>query len=303
MKTALTIGNFDGLHRGHKRLIHRVLEFSREHALTPALLTFDPHPTKVVAPDRAPKLLTNLDRRKDLIHAEGIEHIEVLPFTPELAKLTPREFVEQIVIGKLQARAVVVGDNFRFGNKAAGDVHLLEELGREFGFETDVVHAISWRGTTISSSEIRARIQAGDVSRACRMLGRPYCLEGEVVHGHGIGKKQTVPTLNLSTQAEVLPAAGVYVTKTCEIGSTQCWHSVTNIGYRPTFGGDDRLSIETFLLDPLEGATPREIRVEFLKSLREERKFESPEALKAQILRDAGRAQRFFRNLEVLYLK
>ena len=166
-----------------------------------------------------------------------------------------------------------------------------------------MVHAISWRGTTISSSEIRARIQAGDVSRACRMLGRPYCLEGEVVHGHGIGKKQTVPTLNLSTQAEVLPAAGVYVTKTCEIGSTQCWHSVTNIGYRPTFGGDDRLSIETFLLDPLEGATPREIRVEFLKRLREERKFESPEALKAQILRDAGRAQRFFRNLEVLYLK
>lgn len=303
MKTALTIGNFDGLHLGHKRLIHRVLEFSREHALTPALLTFDPHPTKVVAPDRAPKLLTNLDRRKDLIHAEGIEHIEVLPFTPELAKLTPREFVEQIVIGKLQARAVVVGDNFRFGNKAAGDVHLLEELGREFGFETDVVHAISWRGTTISSSEIRARVQAGGVSRACRMLGRPYCLEGEVVHGHGIGKKQTVPTLNLSTQAEVLPAAGVYVTKTCEIGSTRCWHSVTNIGYRPTFGGDDRLSIETFLLDPLEGATPREIRVEFLKRLREERKFESPEALKAQILRDAGRAQRFFRNLEVLYLK
>ena len=134
MKTALTIGNFDGLHRGHKRLIHRVLEFSREHALTPALLTFDPHPTKVVAPDRAPKLLTNLDRRKDLIHAEGIEHIEVLPFTPELAKLTPREFVEQIVIGKLQARAVVVGDNFRFGNKAAGDVHLLEELGPRIRF-------------------------------------------------------------------------------------------------------------------------------------------------------------------------
>src|SRR5208283_1815457 len=131
--------------------------------------------------------------------------------------------------------------------------------------------------------------------------GRPYCLEGEVVRGHGVGKKQTVPTLNLTTQAEVLPAGGVYVTRTSEIGSSRRWHSVTNIGYRPTFGDDNRLSIETFLLDPLEGATPHEIRVEFLKRLREERKFESPEALKAQILRDANRAQRLLRSLEVLY--
>ena len=303
MKTALTIGNFDGLHLGHQRLIDRVLEFSREHDLTPALLTFDPHPTKVVAPDRAPKLLTNLDRRKDLIHAAGIEHIEVLPFTPELAKLTPREFIEQILVGKLRARAVVVGDNFRFGNKAAGDVYLLKEMGREFGFDTDVLHAISWRGTVISSSAIRARVQAGDVSRACRMLGRPYCLEGEVVRGHGVGKKQTVPTLNLATQAEVLPAAGVYVTRTSEIGSSRRWRSVTNIGYRPTFGDDNRLSVETFLLDPLESATPHEIRVEFLKRLRGERKFESADALKAQILRDANRARRVLRSLEVLYLR
>lgn len=300
MRTALTIGNFDGLHLGHKQLIHRVLEFSREHGLTPALLTFDPHPTRVVAPDRAPKLLTNLDQRKDLIHAAGIEHIEVLQFTPELAKLTPREFIEQIVVGKLRARAVVVGDNFRFGNKAAGDVRLLEELGREFGFDTDVLHAISWRGTVISSSAIRALIQSGDVSRACRMLGRPYCLEGEVVHGHGIGKKQTVPTLNLATNAEVLPAAGVYVTRTSESGASRRWNSVTNVGYRPTFGDDNRLSIETFLLDSLDGVTPNEIRVEFLKRLRAERKFETPEALKAQILRDVNRARRFFKSIQVL---
>ncbi len=300
MRTALTIGNFDGLHLGHKQLIHRVLEFSREHGLTPALLTFDPHPTRVVAPDRAPKLLTNLDQRKDLIHAAGIEHIEVLQFTPELAKLTPREFIEQIVVGKLRARAVVVGDNFRFGNKAAGDVRLLEELGREFGFDTDVLHAISWRGTVISSSAIRARVQSGEVSRACRMLGRPYCLEGEVVRGHGVGKKQTVPTLNLATQAEVLPAPGVYVTRTSEIGSSRRWHSVTNVGYRPTFGDDNRLTIETFLLDALEVATPEKIRVEFLKRLRAERKFENPEALKAQILRDVNHARRFFKSVQVL---
>jgi riboflavin kinase / FMN adenylyltransferase len=321
MKTALTIGNFDGVHLGHKRLIHRVLDFAREHDLTPALLTFDPHPTRVVAPDRAPCLLTNLDQRKKLLHAEGIEYIEVLPFTSETAKLTPREFIEQVVVGKLRARAVVVGHNFRFGNKAAGNVEMLREFGREFGFDTAVVEPLAWRGVIISSSEIRGRIQAGDVSRACRMLGRPYALEGEVVRGHGVGSKKTVPTLNLSTTAECLPAVGVYITRThdaaipedhrgartraCSVhthvnadpAGRRQWQSVTNVGYRPTFGSDDHLTIETFLLEPLDGDTPATISVEFLKHLREERKFENPEALKAQILRDVGRALKFYRRL------
>lgn len=301
MKTALTIGNFDGVHLGHKRLIHRVLDFK----LTPVLLTFDPHPTRVVAPDRAPCLLTTLEQRKKLIHAEGIEHIDVLPFTSETAKLTPREFIEQVVVGKLDARAVVVGHNFRFGNKAAGNVEMLREFGREFGFETAVVEPLEWRGVTISSSEIRTRIQAGDVSRACRMLGRPYALDGDVVQGQGVGSKKTVPTLNLSTRAECLPAVGVYITRTSgartpagsvhtHVNAAQTWQSVTNIGFRPTFGAGNRLSIETFLLEPFDGNTPATISVEFLKRLREERKFENPEALKAQILRDVGRALKFF---------
>jgi len=308
MKTALTIGNFDGVHLGHKRLIHRVLDFASEHGLTPALLTFDPHPTRVVAPDRAPCLLTNLEQRKQLLHAEGIEYIEVLPFTSETAKLTPREFIEQVVVGKLHARAVVVGHNFRFGNKAAGNVEMLREFGREFGFDTAVVEPLAWRGVVISSSEIRARIQAGDVSRACRMLGRPYVLEGDVVQGQGVGSKKTVPTLNLSTKAECLPAVGVYITRTHDRGARtpacsvhthvnadRTWQSVTNVGYRPTFGSDDHLTIETFLLEPLDGATPSTIAIEFLKRLREERKFENPEALKAQILRDVDRALKFYR--------
>jgi riboflavin kinase/FMN adenylyltransferase len=297
MNTALTIGNFDGVHLGHKRLIHRVLDFAREHDLMPALLTFDPHPSRIVAPERAPRLLTTLEQRKKLIHSEGIEHIEVLPFTSEIAKLTAEQFVEQFVVGKLAARAVVVGHNFRFGNRAAGDVHLLRSLGGKYGFETDVIQPVTWRGITISSSEIRARIQAGDVSRACRMLGRVYALEGKVVHGHGIGSKKTVPTLNLGTTAEVLPAAGVYITQTRDLNGAAEWRSVTNVGYRPTFGSDNRLSVETFLLDPLEGPSPNAIAVEFLKRIRDERKFESPEALKAQILRDVARAERYFRRL------
>jgi riboflavin kinase/FMN adenylyltransferase len=295
MNTALTIGNFDGVHLGHKRLIHRVVHFAREHDLTPALLTFDPHPTRVLAPDRAPRLLTTLERRMKLIHEEGIEHIEVLPFTAATARLTAEEFVKEIVAGKLSARAVVVGHNFRFGNKAAGNLAMLHELGHTYGFETDEVDAVTWRGTTISSSAIRTAVQAGEVSRACRMLGRSYALEGEVVHGHGVGSKKTVPTLNLNTAAEVLPAVGVYITQTRDLSGPRRWNSVTNVGYRPTFGSEDRISIETFLLDDLQGPSPRGIRVEFLKRLREERKFESAASLKEQILRDVGRAQTYFR--------
>jgi len=295
MKTALTIGNFDGVHLGHQRLIHRVLDFAREHDLTPALLTFDPHPTRVVAPDRAPLLLTTIEQRLKLMHAEGIEHIEVLPFTAGTAKLTPREFVQQIVVEKLSARAVVVGHNFRFGNKASGDVTMLRELGAEYGFETAEIDAVVWRGKPVSSTLIRTSIQSGDVSRACRMLGRPYTLEGAVVHGHGVGSKKTVPTLNLDTPAEVLPAAGVYITRTRDLAGPRQWKSVTNVGYRPTFGDDNRLSIETFLLDPFDGLTPERIAVEFRKRLREERKFESPEALRQQIMRDVARTQAYFR--------
>jgi riboflavin kinase/FMN adenylyltransferase len=297
MNTALTIGNFDGVHLGHKRLIERVLEFARQGDLTPALLTFDPHPTRVVAPARTPRLLTTLQQREKLIRAEGIELIEALPFTAATAQLTPEEFVRGIVVERLGARAVVVGRNFRFGHKAAGDVHTLRELGIKYGFETAIAEEATWRGITISSSGIRALILEGKVSRACRMLGRPYALEGTVVHGHGIGAKKTVPTLNLSTAAEVLPAVGVYITETYDISDLRRWHSVTNVGYRPTFGSDDRLTVETFLLDPLEGPTPRAISVRFLKRLREERKFDNAEALKAQILRDVKRSQTYFRRL------
>jgi len=298
MNTALTIGNFDGVHLGHRRLIRKVLEIADARVLTPALMTFDPHPTRVVAPERCPRLLTTLEQRERLVRAEGIELIDVCPFTPETARFTPEEFVSEIVVGRLGAGAVVVGRNFRFGHKAAGNVDTLRELGAKYGFDTQIVDEVTWRGTTVSSSRIRSFILNGDVSRGCRMLGRPYVLEGPVVHGHGIGSKKTVPTLNLATTAEVLPATGVYITRTFETSDSRQWRSVTNVGYRPTFNSDDRLTVETFLLDPLEADAPRAIRVQFLKRLREERKFENPEALKAQILRDVKRSQSYFRRLE-----
>ena len=190
---------------------------------------------------------------------------------------------------------MLVGDNFRFGNRQAGNVDVLTELGRRFGFETEIVPAVAWRGRVVSSSGIRDLIRAGNVSLAARLLQHAYGLEGEVVSGRGVGSKQTVPTLNLATRAEVIPANGVYITRTRDCADCRKWNSVTNIGYRPTFGASDQLSIESFLLDALHGEPPQRIRVEFFRRIREERKFDSPLALREQILRDVRTAQTWFR--------
>jgi riboflavin kinase/FMN adenylyltransferase len=189
---------------------------------------------------------------------------------------------------------VLVGSNFRFGHLHAGDTKRLAALGGQHSFLVEVVPAVELRGRQISSSLVRRLIESGDVATAGRLLARPYSLEGLVVSGHGIGSSQTVPTLNLKTTAEVLPALGVYVTLTREVGRGRAWASVTNVGVRPTFGGSS-LSIETFLLDPFDGGTPEQIRVDFLKRLRAERKFPSVESLKAQILDDVDRSRRYHR--------
>jgi riboflavin kinase/FMN adenylyltransferase len=298
---AITIGNFDGVHIGHQQIVRRLAAVAHEHGWKAAALTFDPHPTRLVAPARAPRLLTTPEQRARLMLDQGLDEVLILPFTPEIAELTPEEFVREILSGKLHARTVLVGDNFRFGNRAAGDAHALQELGHKYGFSTEIIQAISRRGRIISSSGIRQAIEAGQVSLACRMLGRPYALIGQVVPGAGIGSKQTVPTLNLETKGEVLPKTGVYITKTREAGSSREWPSITNVGYRPTFNGHG-LTIETFLLSALDGETPQEISVQFLRWVREERKFPNPEALKSQILHDVGQANEYFRRRATLRL-
>ena len=293
---AITVGNFDGVHAGHRKILRRVVALAREEGWKAAAVTFDPHPAKLLAAVGAPRLITTLEQRARIMLEQGIDAVLILPFTLELAALTSEDFVREILVDKLGARAVLVGANFHFGKRAAGNAAMLEQLGEQYSFETDILAPVLWRKRMISSSEIRRLIQAGDVSTACHMLTRPHLLEGVVVRGEGIGAKKTVPTLNLDTQGEVVPANGVYVTRTRDYKAGRQWPSITNVGVRPTFDGRNR-TIETFLLSALEGGSPEEIAVEFLRRVRDERKFESPEALKAQILRDVNRAQTYFRRL------
>jgi riboflavin kinase/FMN adenylyltransferase len=297
----VTIGNFDGVHAGHRKIMRRVVALAREKGCTPTVLTFDPHPARVLAPDRAPKLLMTMDQRLRGMETEGIEAVFSIPFSIEFAKWTPEEFVERILAGALKARVVLVGEDFRFGYKQAGNLDTLRELGERFGFTLEAVPGIARRGERISSTIIRRLVVEGAVSRACRMLGAPFALEGAVVRGRGIGSKQTVPTLNLAPENEVLPKTGVYVTRTLELELGRQWNSITNVGYRPTFEGEG-LTVETFLLEPQNDPHPERIEVSFLSFVRDERKFETPEALKTQILRDAGVAGRLHRRLTKLFV-
>jgi len=290
--SVLSIGNFDGVHAGHREILRRVVTLARERGWKPSVMTFDPHPVRVVAPARATRLLTTPEERAWLMAEEGIEQVLILPFTEQVARLEPEEFARDILVARLDARAVLVGANFRFGHKHAGDTRRLDELGRTLGYATIVVPSVKLRGRMISSSAVRKLIESGEVAKAARLLVRPYALQGEVVAGRGVGSTQTVPTLNLRTPAEVLPATGVYVTRTSDLDDGRAWPSVTNVGFRPTFEGSS-LTIESYLLEEIGERAPRSIRVEFFLRLREERRFPSAESLKAQILRDVERARRY----------
>jgi riboflavin kinase/FMN adenylyltransferase len=304
--SAVAIGNFDGVHVGHKEILRRCEQVAADQWLQPSVLTFHPHPKKLLT-GTAPPALDSIETRLRRLEAEGIRQTLVLPFETELATLSAEDFLRKVLSAKLGAKMVLVGDNFRFGHKQSGDTRLLRGAGPEFGFRTEVMEAVSTRGEIISSSLIRDLLQKGKISLANRLLGYSYSLDGDVVSGQGIGSKQTVPTLNLAVSPlqdaqRVLPAAGVYITQTLALRSGdqpegRVWPSITNIGFRPTFGGND-LSIETYLLEPLEGESPQRIQVEFLRRVRPERQFASPGELKTQILADVARAIAYFRRLK-----
>ncbi len=294
--SVVAIGTFDGIHVGHQEVLRFAIVRAKECGAVATALTFEPPPVKVLRPDVAPPRISTNQQRLDWFGILGMEAAVVLPFTKQLAALTADEFVEEILVRQLQVRSVVVGENFKFGRGQTGNVGVLRELGMQLGFEVVVHTPVMLDGEVVSSTLVRKSVAVGDVRRAAKLLGRPFALTGEVVSGTGTGKKLLFATLNLKPDQELLPARGVYITRTVLDGEMSSRRSVTNVGVRPTFNGAG-LSVETHLLDYAGNLAPKNIEVRFWKRLRDEKKFAGVEELKAQIERDIATAQRFFGKL------
>jgi riboflavin kinase / FMN adenylyltransferase len=287
----VTIGNFDGCHLGHQKILRDVAERARHANALAAVLTFFPHPARVLRPAEAPALLETLDQRLAAMDSCGIDAALVMPFDRALASMSAEDFVRRILVDTMAAQAVLVGGNFRFGHGGAGDVKLLVELGKQWTYAAEVVPPVSENGVAISSTAIRAAIREGRVEDARRMLGRPYALAGEIRTGTGQGRNLVVPTLNLATEQEVLPNNGVYASEAIVAGKT--YRAATNVGVRPTFDAT-RITIESYLFEFDEMLTSGSLEVRFWRRLREERKFSGPAELKEQVLKDIERAKEFF---------
>ncbi len=287
-RTVVTIGNFDGVHLGHQKILSGVVERARANDLESAILTFYPHPACVLRPDAAPTLLMTLEQRLAAFDAMGINAALVLHFDAELAKISAEDFTKIFLIDTLRAKTILVGENFRFGNRQGGDVKLLQEIGRRSDFDVVIVPPVVANGVIVSSTAVRDALRDGRVEDAEPLLGRPFSLKGEIRPGTGKGRELVVPTLNLATDQETLPKNGVYATATV-VGPRIYW-SVTNVGVRPTFDGQ-KLAIESHLFDFAEQLTSGKMEVIFLKRLRDERKFSGPEALREQVLRDVEQAR------------
>jgi len=291
--TLVSVGNFDGVHRAHAHVLREIVARARGGGAKAVAVTFEPHPARILRPESGLKLLTPTAEKLRLLEATGIDAVLLLPFGRDLSLMTPRQFAERILKKKLRGLELHEGYNFRFGHKAAGDVTLLAELGREMGFEVRIYPEMTVRGERVSSSHIRKLLTEGRVSRARHLLTRPFSILGTPGRGRGYGSKYTVPTINLARYEELVPKDGVYITCT-RIGKEH-FDSVTNVGNRPTFGAE-LFAVETHLLNfhPIELEPETEVEICFLDRLRDEIKFPSVEALRDQIARDVNKARRYF---------
>jgi riboflavin kinase / FMN adenylyltransferase len=295
--TLVSVGNFDGVHCAHAHVLAEIVSRARATAAKAVAVTFEPHPARILRPETELKLLTPTPEKLRLLEATGVDAVLLLPFGRDLSLMAPHQFAEHILKQKLRAREVHEGYNFRFGHKAAGDVRLLAEFGREMGFEVKAYPEMKLRGESVSSSQIRKVLAEGRVSRARHLLARPFCILGTPGRGRGYGSKYTVPTINLARYEELIPKDGVYITWT-RVGPER-FDSVTNVGTRPTFGAE-LFAIETHLLNfhPIELTPETEIEICFLERLRDEIKFPSVDALREQIARDVKKARRYFHLLQ-----
>jgi riboflavin kinase/FMN adenylyltransferase len=295
-RAVLSVGNFDGLHLGHQRILRQVIERAQAQQSIASVINFDPHPLKVLRPGQAPPLVETIDQRMERFAAMGLEAALVLRFDRALAALSPEEFVRGVLVEELKTAAVLVGQNFRFGHRQEGNVETLTEMGRRLGFSVQIVEPVAIDGEFVSSSGVRSAVAEGRVAHAARLLGRPFALTGEIIRGAGRGATVVFPTLNLAPEQELLPKVGVYATETRVEG--RLYRSATNVGFRPTFDGT-LLGVESHLFDFSREITEGRLEVRFWERLRDERKFSGPAELRSQIAADLARTREFFRRCDL----
>jgi len=288
----LALGNFDGLHRGHMKIIDRVRRRAGERGGTPAAMTFDPHPPRVLRPDKAPPLLMTKAQKIEALARSGMQGVAVIRFTYELSLWDPEMFVRSVLVDWLRVAEVWVGANFLFGHERAGTFSVLRNLGARYGFRAEKIDPVRYKDFVVSSTRVRRLVAEGRVDEAGALLGHHYFLDGRVARGAGRGREIGFPTANLDTENELLPPSGVYATAT-RIGAV-VYPSVTNIGTRPTFGDVDRTIVETHIFDLTRDLYDTPVRLSFVQRLRDERAFPDVDALRTQIEADCRSARRLF---------
>jgi riboflavin kinase/FMN adenylyltransferase len=287
----LALGNFDGLHRGHLKIIERVRRGAAEHGGTPMAMTFDPHPPRVLRPDKAPKLLMTKSQRLESLHSAGISCVAVVRFTRELSEWDPEMFIRTVLVDWLRVSEVWVGANFLFGHGRSGNFTVLRTLGQHYGFRADKIDPVRYKDFVVSSTRIRRLVSEGRVDEAGALLGHPYFIDGTVVAGRRRGREIGFPTANLETANELIPPNGVYATTTTIDGVVHA--GITNVGVRPTFG-EGELTVETHLLNYSGDLYGRPVRLGFVQRVRDERQFPDVDALREQIEADRRAADRLF---------
>ena len=291
------LGNFDGLHRGHQKIIERVTRGAAERGGTPMAMTFDPHPPRVVRPDKAPPLLMTTAQRLDALQHLGMRCVAVVRFTHDMSRWDPETFVRTVLVEWLHVSEVWVGANFLFGCDRTGNCSVLRTLGQRYGFRADKIDPVRYKEFVVSSTRARRLVSEGRVDEAAALLGHAYHLDGVVVEGRGKGREVGFPTANLHTDNELVPPHGVYATMLTVDGVARA--GITNIGVRPTFGDGSDPSIETHVLKFNEALYGQTVRLAFIQRLRDERRFDDVDALRAQIEADQRRAERLFSQLSV----
>lgn len=293
-RTVASLGNFDGVHRGHQAILKRVVENSRDLDLPSVVVTFDPVPKKVLSPETAPPLIQTLDQRLEIFERLDIDNTIIVVFDMEFARKSPEEFVRQYLIELLHVQAFIVGGNFAFGHRKQGNITLLKQMGTQYGFTVECVDAVQDGGARISSTLIRGEIQAGQIEQALIHLGHPFSLRGVIIKGEQLGGKIGIPTANLQVRNELLPGRGVYACRA--IFEKQVFPAAVNVGYRPTVGGKN-LTVEAHLIGFSGELYGKEMELQFFHRIREEKQFAGIDALRNQILSDINAARLYLENM------